>query len=73
MCLPALVHLDLLLDQLSVGTLCFLLSHSDQLDQLRPGQEHRGDVNRNKRVGCYITHSNADLMFTVIDYTSQGR
>lgn len=34
--LPALVHADLLLDQLSVGLLSFLLGHSDQLDQLGP-------------------------------------
>lgn len=37
MFLPALVHVDLLLDQLSVGLLSFLLGHSDQLDQLGPG------------------------------------
>lgn len=33
---PVLVHVDLLLDQLSVGALCFLLRHRHQLDQFRP-------------------------------------
>ena len=33
--LPALVHLDLLLDQLSVGNLSLLLGHLHQGDQVR--------------------------------------
>lgn len=38
---PALVHVDLLLDQLSVGALRFLLRHCHQLDQFRPeSQQH---------------------------------
>lgn len=40
-CLPALVHVDLLLYQLSVGTLSLLLRHSDQLNQLRPEETTR--------------------------------
>ena len=40
------VHLDLLLYQLSVGILRFPLSHSHQLDQLRPADnaEERPNV-----------------------------
>lgn len=34
--LPALIRIDLLFHQLSVGILCFPLSNIDQLDQLRP-------------------------------------
>lgn len=41
--LPALVHLDLLLNQLSVRTLSHLLGHCHQLDQLRPEDIYRWD------------------------------
>lgn len=53
---PVLVHVDLLLDQLSVGALCFLLRHRHQLDQFRPeGQQHT----RTKRF-CTIQHKTTE-------------
>lgn len=41
---PALVRVDLLLYELSVGALCSLLSHRHQLDQLRPEQEGKQKI-----------------------------
>lgn len=48
--LPFLIHVDLLLDQLSVKRLRSFLRHRDQLDQLGPAAE-RGDTNREVGVG----------------------
>lgn len=50
--LPALVGVDLLLNQMSVGVLCLPLGHLHQLDQLGP--EHTDDNRKAGNISQYV-------------------